>query len=299
MTARRPTAVASPASSDDVRLGLAYAFLANLAFALVSVLGKWLTELYPLVEIAFFRSAFGLLPCLFFVWKAGGAPALRMTRPVAQFVRAGLWLLSFLASFEALRLLPVADATTYFFATPLFLAALSAPILGERVGPHRWAAILVGFVGVLVIASPTGDVFQLGAIFGVGSALCYAIGTLLVRYMSRTETSASIVFYTHVLGAVFCGVALPFFWVSPSSQHWLAMATLGLGGGVSHFWTAQAVRYAPVAAIAPITYTQLVWAVLFGFLVWQDVPTLHLLAGAAIVTLAGIYVARHEGRART
>jgi drug/metabolite transporter (DMT)-like permease len=297
LTAGRPIAVAPAAPHDDVRLGLAYAFLANLAFALVSVLGKWLTEFYPLVEIAFFRAAFGLLPCLYFVWMAGGAPSLRTSRPVAQFFRAAVWLLSFLTSFEALRLLPVADATTYFFASPLFIAALSAPILGERVGPQRLTAILVGFIGVLVIASPTGDIFQFGAVFGVGSALCYAAGTLLVRHMSRTETSASIVFYTHVLGTVICGIALPFFWVALPWQHWLAMAALGLGGGISHFWTAQAVRYAPVAAIAPITYTQLVWAVLFGFLVWHDVPTLHLLIGAAIVTIAGIYVARHERRA--
>jgi drug/metabolite transporter (DMT)-like permease len=298
LTAGRPIAVAAEAAQDDVRLGLAYAFMANLAFALVSVLGKWLTEAYPIIEIAFFRAAFGLLPCLYFVWRAGGAPSLRTSRPAAQFCRAAIWLLSFLMSFEALRLLPVADATTYFFASPLFLAALSAPILGERVGPRRWTAILVGFVGVLVIASPTGDILQLGAVFGVGSALCYATGTLLVRSMSRTETSAAIVFYTHVLGAVLCGLALPFFWVAPPWQHWLAMAAIGLGGGVSHFWTAQAVRYAPVAAIAPITYTQLVWAVLFGFLVWHDVPTLHLLIGAAIVTIAGIHIARHEGRGK-
>ncbi len=279
-----------------MRLGLAYAFLANLAFALVSVLGKWLTEIYPLVEIAFFRSAFGLLPCFYLVWRAGGTRSLRTSRPGAQFVRAVVWLTSFLTSFEALRLLPVADATTYFFASPLILAALSAPLLGERVGPQRWAAILVGFIGVLVIASPTGDIFQLGAVFGVGSALCYATGTLLVRHMSRTETSAAIVFYTHVLGTAACGLALPFFWVPPSWQHWLAMAALGLGGGISHFWTAQAVRYAPVAAIAPITYTQLVWAVLFGFLVWHDIPTVHLLIGAAIITVAGICIARYERR---
>jgi drug/metabolite transporter (DMT)-like permease len=170
------------------------------------------------------------------------------------------------------------------------------PLLGEFVGIHRWSAVMLGFVGVLVMAHPTGEVMQLGALFGIGNSLFFALGSLSVRQLARTESSVTIVFYTQLFGTLFASLAAPFFWVTPNWIDLGAMVATGIAGGIAQFWMTQAYHCAPASVIAPFTYSSIVWAVLFGYLVWGDLPTNAVMIGSAIVIASGLYILHRETR---
>jgi drug/metabolite transporter (DMT)-like permease len=276
--------------------GICYICGSAAISSLMSVAIKWLSAEFPAVELTFFRCAFGFIPVAFIVRHTGGVTTLRTLRPIGHFSRAVVWVCSFILNFLSLHFLALADAIALSFLAPLFMTLLSVPMLGERVGFHRWCAVVVGFLGIVVMARPSGEFLNLGIIFGVLSALFWAIGSLSVRQLTRTETTASITFYTHFFAALILGVLLPFFWVKPSWQGLLAMGLVGLLGGISQFWATQAYGYAPAAAVAPFNYTQMVWAVILGFLIWGDTPGLSLLSGVGLIVASGLYILYREMR---
>ncbi|MFZ3236765.1 MAG: DMT family transporter, partial [Stellaceae bacterium] len=268
-------------------------------FSFQNAIGKWLAQGYPIPMLVFFRSAVALLPSYLLVVRAGGVRVLRTNRLGAQIGRAAIWGGSNVASFFAFHLLPLADAIALTFAAPLFLTALSWPLLKERVSRERWIAVSVGFVGVLVMARPSGAGSSLGMVCALLCAGCNAFGTLAVRGLTRTESTASIVFYTALFMTIGSLPVLPFYWVTPGPVDLALFCSLGLIGGISQYWTTQALFYAPAAAVSPFNYTALIWGSVIGFLVWGEVPTTAIIVGAAIVTLSGLYLLRHEGFRRT
>lgn len=289
---------ASPPRTDNIRLGILYMVASVFLFSIQNAIGKWLAQTYPIAMLVFFRSFIALLPSFLLVMRAGGLPVMRTRRLSAQFGRAVIWGGSNVASFFAYHLLPLADAVALTFAAPLFLTALSYPIIGERVSRERWIAVSVGFAGVLVMAHPSGAGSTLGVGGAITCAVCNAVGTLTVRDLCRTEHSASIVTWTAIFMTLLALPALPFFWKTPTLPDLALFCSIGLIGGVSQYWTTQALHYAPAAAVSPFNYTALIWGSIIGFAVWSDVPTLPIVAGAAVVTLAGLYLLRAEGRTR-
>jgi drug/metabolite transporter (DMT)-like permease len=263
-------------------------------FSFQNAIGKWLAQSYPIPMLVFFRSAVALLPSYLLVMRAGGVRVLRTNRFGAQFSRAVIWGGSNVASFFAFHLLPLADAIALTFAAPLFLTVLSRPILKERVSRERWIAVSVGFVGVLVMARPSGAGGSAGMLFALLCAACNAFGTLAVRGLTRTESTASIVFYTALFMTLGSLPVLPFYWVTPRPVDLVLFCSIGLIGGVSQYWTTQALYYAPAAAVSPFNYMALIWGSILGFLVWDEGPTTAVVIGAAIVTLSGLYLLRHE-----
>jgi drug/metabolite transporter (DMT)-like permease len=284
--------------ADDVRRGIAYTLASVLLFSAVNAAVKALAERYPVIEIVFFRSFFALLPCLVLVARAGGPRLLATQRPWSHATRAAIWFGSVTFGFISYYLLPLADAVAVSFSGPLFLTALSVPILGEKVGKHRWGAVIAGFVGVLVMVHPSGDVIKWGSFAALANALFFAFGSLTVRDMSRTEPSVRIVFYTMLVAAVIAGVASIFVWVQPGWIDFLALAGIGIAGGIAQFWTVQAYRFAPPSAVAPFIYTSMIWAILFQVLFWNDWPNSLVLAGAAIVIASGLYILHRETKRR-
>jgi drug/metabolite transporter (DMT)-like permease len=280
--------------ADDVRLGILYMVASVFLFSFQNAIGKWLAQSYPIPMLVFFRSAVALLPSYFLVVRAGGIGVLRTNRLGAQFGRAAIWGGSNVASFFAYHLLPLADAVALTFAAPLFLTALSWPILKERVGRERWIAVSVGFVGVLVMARPSGAGSWAGMAYALLCTVCNAVGTLTVRGLTRTESTASIVFYTALFMTLGTLPVLPFYWVTPGPVDFALFCSIGLIGGVSQYWTTQALYYAPAAAVSPFNYTALIWGSILGFSVWDEVPTVPIIIGSAIVTLTGLYLLRHE-----
>ncbi|HEY0522012.1 MAG TPA: DMT family transporter [Stellaceae bacterium] len=305
MTAAAPpsTDAAAGASSaprrDDVLRGIGFMCLSVLVFATMNVVVKWQSSTYPVGDLVFFRSVFALVPCAVLIRRSGGLATLRTTRPLGHAVRSGVWLASMVCTFLSYHLLPLAEAVSIGFSAPLFLTALSGPVLGERVGTVRWAAVLAGFAGVLIMLRPGGDFLEWGAVFALGNAVFYALGMLAVRELSRSgETSSSIVFFQTLLAAVVATAALPFYWVTPSLADAAIMASLGLGGGVGTYWMTEAFRHAPASTVAPFNYTSMIWATLFGFVIWGELPTALTIAGSTVVIGSGLFILRHETRTK-
>jgi len=283
---------------DNIRLGILYMLASVFLFSIQNAIGKWLAQSYPIPMLVFFRSFVALLPSFLLVIRAGGLQVMRTSRLGGQFGRAVIWGGSNVASFFAYHLLPLADAVALTFAAPLFLTALSYPIIRERVSRERWIAVSVGFVGVLVMARPSGAENALGVAGAVTCAVCNAVGTLTVRDLCRTEHSASIVTWTAIFMTLMALPALPFFWKTPTWLDLMLFCSIGLIGGVSQYWTTIALSLAPAAAVSPFNYTALIWGSIIGFIGWGDLPTTPIIIGSAIVILTGLYLLRAESRHR-
>lgn len=290
---------AAPGQSDNVPAGIGYVVLAIFLFSGINVVVKWLAAAYPVTELLFFRNLFGLVPCLWLVAQAGGTATLRTTRWDLHLTRGVLGVTSLGLFFWSLDLMPMADAQALSFAAPLFLTALSVPLLGEKVGPWRWGAVLVGFAGVVLAAMPgrdAGALNGLGALVGIGSALLFALAMLSIRRMARTEASAAITFY---YTAICAAVTAPFVlvdWVVPSVADLGALAAAGLAGGLGQYCLTRAFALAPASATAPFNYTAMIWAMLFGYVFWGEVPGTALLAGTALVVASGLVILWRERR---
>ena len=199
--------------------------------------------------------------------------------------------------FSALQHLPLTEATAFNFASPLFMTALSALLLGEVVGRHRWGAVLVGFIGVLIMVRPEpGHLNVVGVSLALGGAVSAAGAMVAIRQIAATEKGATIVFYFTLAGTVLGAVGSLFHWVTPDPLT-LAMLILGgLLGGVGQLLLTEALRVAPVGVVAPFDYTQLIWATAIGFLVWGEVPHPATIVGALVVAASGVYILHREMR---
>jgi drug/metabolite transporter (DMT)-like permease len=290
------------ASREEIRTGIFYMVGAVFVFSVVNALVKWEEARYPLDEVVFFRCLFALIPCTALVLSAGGFATLRTHRLGEHVGRALLQFVSMTSIFAAFGMMPLADAIAIGFSSPLFLTMLSIPLLGERVGRHRWGAVLVGFAGVLLMARTggfSGGGLSLGAGLALASAAIGAAVTIAVRRMTLTEASATLVTYQALFTTILSALLLPFGWRTPGWQDGLMLAAIGVSSGVGQYWWTQAFRFAPAAVAAPFSYLSLVWSLLWGYLVWGDLPTTGLLAGGAVVVASGLYILYRETVRRT
>jgi drug/metabolite transporter (DMT)-like permease len=216
-------------------------------------------------------------------------------RPVLQIARSTLLLGSTWFNFLALRYLQLDEVMAISFSTPFFVAALSGPLLGEWVGWRRWSAITVGFVGVLVVARPGWGGIHPAALLAVGAAICYAFYAITTRILARTDSNQTTLFYSNLVGALAMAPAVWFVWVTPSDALIVALMILcGLLGSVGHYLLIAGHRLAPAAVLSPFIYTQILWVVALGYVVFGDLPNRWTLAGAAIVITSGLYLLHRE-----
>ncbi len=284
---------------DNTPLGIASMLGSIVFFSLMNVLVKVLTDRFPVAEVTFFRSLFALLPlCVVIGLGNGFARTLRTRHALGHLGRSLIGLATMIAMFWSFHLLPLGDAIALNFAAPLFLTALSVPLLNEKVGIHRWSAVLAGFAGVLIIVHPSGDVLQLGALVALGGALTNAFAMIAIRQLSRTEPPDTIVFYFTLLTTLVLALALPFDWKTPSPTEWGLLTAMGVLGGCGQMMLTRAYSLAPATVVAPLNYASLLLAVLFGWLLWGDVPTGTVILGAAVVMASGLYILHRETRRR-
>jgi len=234
------------------------------------------------------------VPCLYLVATRGGILALRTKRLHQHITRSVLQFVSMICIFTAFGLMPLADAVAITFASPLFLTMLSIPLLGEQVGIYRWSAVIVGFVGVLVMVQPGPGLLHSGALFPLANALINACVTIAIRRMTLTEASTTLVFYQTLVTGVIALVLVPFFWVTPDFVDLMLFSATGLLSGIAQFWWMQGCRYVPAAVAAPFSYTSMIWSLALGYLVWSDVPSAAVFAGATIVIASGLYILYRE-----
>lgn len=271
---------------------------ATILFASVNVLVKWEVALYPVGEVAFFRSLFGLIPCYLLILPRTGLAVLRTQRPADHLKRAVSQLCSMMSLFLAFHLMPLASAIAISFSSPLFTTLLSIVILKEKVGIHRWSALIVGFAGVLLVTRPDAGTLQLGALFALMNAVLISTVAIAIRRMSATESTETLTVYQLTLLTLFTALMLPFGFAVPAWRDGVLMALAGIVNGVGQYWWTRALHLAPPSAVVPFNYLSLVWATIAGFLVWRDVPSWNLLAGSAVVVLSGLYIFRREAVTR-
>ncbi|HWI26708.1 MAG TPA: DMT family transporter [Stellaceae bacterium] len=285
-------------SREEVRAGIFYMLASVFVFSMINALVKWEAARYPLEEVVFFRCAFSLFPALGLVFAGGGARLLRTGRLGEHVGRGVLQFISMMCIFAAFGLMPLADAVAITFSAPLFLTILSIPLLGERVGRHRWAAVLVGFGGVLLMVRSGGGfgggLASTGALMALASAAIGANVTIAVRRMTLTEASPTLVAYQALVTTALSAILLPYAWTAPALTDALLMAATGLCSGIGQFWWTQAFRFAPAAVAAPFSYLSMIWSLGLGYLIWGDVPGWALLGGGGVVAASGLYILYRE-----
>lgn len=295
MTDRTEAAPGVAQARDNTR-GASLMLASVFTFTLMDVLIKHLGGSYPVVQMLFFRTVLAMLPLSLIIWQAGGLKILKTERLPVHLLRAGFGMTAMYCVFSAITLMPLADATAIIFAAPLFLTALSVPLLGEAVGPRRWAAVTVGFVGILVILDPGEGMFTTGAFFAVASALFMALAMIVVRKLGATEHAACISFYFTCCGIVVStiGLVASGSWITPNLQDFGLLCMIGILGGIAQFIMTQGFRLAEAAVISPLKYTQMIWAALLAYLIWDEAPDTRLWIGAAIVIGSGLYMLHRE-----
>ena len=290
LPATAPPLTATPLLGAGIGLGA----LAFGLFTIMDTLIKWLSAGYPVIELLFTNALFALVPVALTTLRRGGIARLRTRRLPLHLLRGTLGMGGGFLGFYAFSQLPLADAYSIIFATPLLITALSVPVLGERVGWRRWSAVALGFAGVLVMLEPGVAPIGRGSFAALGAACASALAILLVRRLSATESTASIALYSNLTVVLVTGCLLPFHFVLPTWSDLLLMAASGLIGGTALLVLIGAYRRAPAALVAPFQYSQMVWAILLGFLIWGDLPDPAKLLGAAIVAASGLFVLHRE-----
>ena len=260
-------------------------------FALMDTIAKYLARSYPVPGIVWARYAANLAILLAFLAARGELKRLRTARPGLQIARGLLLAGATFLYFTSLSVLPLAEAAAIGFVMPLFLALLAVPMLGERMDGTRLAAVLTGLAGVLVIVRPGAAVFTPYALLPVGMALCNALYQILTRKVAGVEHPLTSLVWGAIVGAVLFSFALPFSWVTPTDPwHWTLLGIIGLLASVGHFVLIRAYDYASATGLAPFFYTQLVWVMLLGWLVFGDFPDGWSLLGMGIIVASGLYL---------
>ena len=224
---------------------------------------------------------------------------LHCSRPGLQIARSGFLVASIASLFVSLTYLPIAEATAIGFTGPLFITALSAPLLGERVGWHRWLAVFIGLAGVLVIVRPGGAVWHWSAGMALLGAVCFALFQLVTRRLAHQDRHETTLLYTSIGGTAWASLLVPFFWTTPTIGQSAMFLAIGAMGAGAHFSMLQAFARAEASLLAPFNYSKIIWVTILGYLVFDDLPGLDTLIGTSIIAAAGLYVLYREGRRTT
>ncbi len=280
---------------DRIGTGIALAMIGMFGMAVMDACAKFLGSGYAISQIVLMRHGIGALAILIYVLTSrAGLAHLRPRMPGLLLIRSITNLAAAFLFFTALRYMPLADAFAVAFAAPLFITALSVPILGERVGPRRWTAVIVGFVGVLFVAHPDPANFRFETLLPLGAALGYAISMLLGRKMTRHMATTAIMFWPSVIAVAATGILMPAQWQMPGPPDFGVFVLMGLIGTLGMSLITQGYRHAPAAVLAPFDYSVLVWGVIFGWIIWKDVPGWNVWIGSAILIASGLYIVYRE-----
>ncbi len=289
------TAPAELSQHDRPLVGMALMVVSVGLLTMMDGTAKYLAREYPLWQVVWARYAFNLLAllCLLPVIRQA---VWRSRRIGLQLLRGITLVTATFAMFLSLKLLPMAETYAIGFLSPVFVALLAGVILHERVDGHRWLAAAGGFLGVLLVIRPGSGMFGAAALAPVAMALTFAIYQLVTRLLGRHDGIHVTMFWSAAVGTVIGTALLPFGWRTPDPAGFGLMAVMGVLGLASHLLMIRAFALAPASLVSPFIYTQIVWAVLFGVLVFGDLPDRWTILGAAVVILAGLYLFRREAR---
>ncbi|WP_415278108.1 DMT family transporter [Candidatus Pelagibacter sp. Uisw_094] len=275
------------------QLGFLYMFLSVCTFSVMDLLVKWSSD-YPTGEVLFFRGFFGLLPTYFLIPKNKLKNFYTTERSKEHLFRCLMGLMALIAIVIALRELPLAVVVSLSYAAPLFITVLSIFLLSEKVGVFRWLAVIIGFIGVIIIAEPgfkgMNYLYFLPLIFCIGMAFV----TIMIRKLSTTEPIWLIsIFFTITISIA--GLAtIPMGWKMPNFQDFILLSLIGVTGGSANLFLTQSYKLSEVSLVAPLKYLALLFAIFFGYFIWNEIPTIKTLIGASLVVLASLIIFRRE-----
>ena len=279
---------------QNTRLAILLILITTVMFALLDTGVKYVGQFYPVLQIAWARYVFQMVVVPVVIGGARPRDIIRTKRPGLQVLRSMMMVGATLSFFTAVRYMPVAEASAIGMISPLLVTALAIPLLGERVGRRRWMAVLCGLIGALVIIRPGFGTLSWAALLPVVTAVCYALYQITTRMLAEIDPPITTFFYSGAVGVVVLSLAVPFSWQTPTVGGWAMMIALGLIAGVGHYCVIQAMRRAPASVLAPVSFVQLVWVVILGYLVFGDFPDKFTFLGAAIVVGSSGYVFYRE-----
>ncbi len=303
MIAPKPAMAAPPqpgaAPGDDALSGIALMLTAVALFSLLNAAGKLLSADYSTIQIVWARFAGSLVFMLVLFAPKRRLRLFATRRPALQLLRGSLGAASSALYFQGLSYIPLPTAAAISFTSPLMIAVLSVPLLGERVDARRWTAVMLGFAGALLVIRPGASDTSWAALFIVASTTCSTLYQILTRKMAGQDAAETTAAWTTLIGAVLSSLAIPFAWTAPQAPlDWTLFLLLGALAGAGHLFLTKAYERAPASVISPFNYAQLLGATLLGYLLFGHLPDAWTWAGAAIIVGCGLYIARLETRRR-
>ena len=275
------------------QLGFLYMFISICAFSLMDIIVKWSVD-YPIGQVLFFRGFFGIIFYFFVIPKKRLHNFYLTKRAGLHGLRCLSGLIALVSIFIALRELPLATVVSISFAAPIFTTILSIFILSEKVGIYRWLAVLIGFIGIVIIAEPGFTELNIFYIYPIIFCLGMAYVAISIRQLSKTEPVWLISLYFSIAITIISLITIPSGWIMPSLNDLIILSLLGVFGGVANLWLSQSYKFSEVSLVTPLKYLALVFAIIFGYFIWDEVPTLKTLSGAILVILSSIIIFRRE-----
>lgn len=293
MTSPPSSVPAPPPAAGNVRQGVLWMVLAMFCFVTMDSVAKELVKTHSVSEVVWGRYFFQVA-----VLAVVLAPRLRRLMVTSnlrlQLIRSVLLLVTTGLYFSGLRFVPLAEASAIMMVSPLVVTALSVPVLKEHVGVRRWSGVAIGFLGAMIIIRPGGEAVQAAALFPLAAALCYGTYQISTRFLSHSESVLTTLCYSALFGAIFMSGVVPFHWTPLAPHEWVMLLGAGIAGCVGHFALIKAFSLAPAAVVAPFTYSNLIWATSYGFLVFGEWPDAWTFLGAGIIAGSGIYIYHRE-----
>ena len=268
-------------------------FLSVCAFSLMDLVVKW-SDGYPLGQVMFFRGFVGALIYFLIIPRERIKNFYYTKKAGLHFLRCFFGLIALLSIFTALRNLPLATVVSISFAAPIFTTIFSIFFLSEKVGVYRWLAVFIGFIGIIIIAEPGLTELNIYYIYPVIFCLGMAYVAISIRQLSRTEPVWLISLYFSISITIVSLTTIPSGWIVPSLSDFIILTFLGIFGGVANLWLSQSYKYSEVSLVTPLKYLGLVFAIIFGYFIWEETPTLKTLAGSILVILSSVIIFRRE-----
>jgi len=273
--------------------GILWMLFAMLLFVSMDAIAKHLMQSYPTQQVMWARFIGHLGALALFLGPRLPRYA-KANRIGLQLIRAALLTATTFCFFTALRTIPLANNSAIMFLAPILVTILAWPLLGERVGPRRWAGVLIGFAGAMIIVRPGAGVMEVGALFALAAAFFFAFYQIATRVLSRHDHPLTTILYTPVIGAIVTSGVVWIDWQTPGIVDGVLMAVVGMLGGIGHFAMIKAFQNADAPTITPFGYTSLIWATLFGLALFGDFPDLYTILGALLICGSGLYIFHRE-----
>ena len=275
------------------QLGFLYMFMSVCAFSIMDLVVKW-SDSYPLGQVIFFRGFFGVLLYFLIMPRDRIKNFYYTKRPGLHFLRCFFGLIALLAIFTALRNLPLATVVSISFAAPIFTTILSIFLLSEKVGFFRWLAVVVGFVGIIIITEPGFTSLNIYFIYPVIFCLGMSYVAITIRQLSTSEPVWLISLYFSATITLASFFTIPYGWIMPDIKDLMLLMSIGILGGAANLWLSQSYKFSEVSLVTPLKYLALVFAIIFGYFIWNEVPSIKTLIGAFLVITSSIIIFRRE-----